>query len=246
MSTLSRILYSILKDLADLICPPSCPICRAELTPGQRYICTACRLDIPLTGYWLESNNPMAERVRAIRPEIVEVSSLIYYIHNSAWRSFIHRMKYDEQWYNGRFLGEWLGRELLGSGLYSEVEVVVAVPLHIRRFLSRGYNQSDYIAEGVASKMNVRHVKGAIKRVRYNRSQTKQERHERWKNVEGLFRVTDTKMFENRSVLLVDDVFTTGATIMSCAETILDAVPSCRLSIATLAVSNYEFGIGRK
>ncbi len=246
MSTLSSKLFSLLRDGLDLLIPPSCPVCRGELTAGQRYICTACRLDIPLTGFWLQSDNAMAERVKAIRPEIVEVASLIYYIHNSTWRRFIHDLKYNEQWYHGRFMGEWLGRELHESKLYSGVEMVVAVPLHFNRLMSRGYNQSDYIAQGVAHRMGISHVKGAIKRTRSNSAQAKKRRHERWSNVENLFKIVDPSRFENRSVLLVDDVFTTGATIMSCAEAILDAAPTCRLYIATMAVSNHEFGVGHK
>lgn len=246
MSTLSSKILSLLKDALDLLFPPVCHVCHRALTPGQRYICTACRLDIPLTGFWLQSENPMAERARSIRPDIREVAALIYYIHNSPWKHFIHKMKYDEQWYHGRFMGEWLGRELAASALYADVDVVVAVPLHIKRLMSRGYNQSDYIAQGVAHKMGVAHVKGAIKRTRSNSAQAKKRRHERWDNVSGLFRVVKPEVFENRSVLLVDDVFTTGATIMSCAEAILDAVPSCRLSIVTLAASYNEFGVGYK
>ncbi|MFI3289114.1 MAG: ComF family protein [Rikenellaceae bacterium] len=245
MSIRNNIFVKLLLEGLSVIFPPICPLCRTPLTKGQRYICTSCRLDIPLTGYWQMSDNPMAERVRNLRPEIEEASSLLFYIQNSTWRRLIHDMKYRDRWYHGRFLGEWLGRELASSDLYSDIEVVVAVPLHPLRLLRRGYNQSDYIAQGVAKKMGVKHIKGAIKRTRSNSSQTKKRHHERWDNVEGLFRVTDPKLFEDRSVLLVDDVFTTGATIMSCAEAILDAAPSCRLSIATIAVSYHEFNASK-
>ncbi len=93
--------------------------------------------------------------------------------------------------------------------------------------------------------MKLPHVKGAIRRTRSNSAQAKKRRHERWSNVEGLFEVVNPSLFEGRSVVLIDDVFTTGATIMSCAEAILDAAPTCRLSIATIAISYHEFGLGR-
>ncbi len=242
MSTLSSKIIDLLHDTVDLIFPPLCPVCRTPLIRGQRYICTACRLDIPLTGFWLRADNAMAERVQSLRPEICNAAALLYFIHNSAWRDMIHDMKYRGLWYHARFFGEWLGRELDGSELYSDIEIVVAVPLHMRRLLSRGYNQSEYVARGVASKMGIPYVRGAIERTRSNSAQAQRQHHERWDNVEGLFRVVDPTIFENRSVLLVDDVFTTGATIMSCAEAILDAAPTCRLSIATVAISYHEFG----
>ncbi len=242
MSTLSSKILSLLSDALDVIAPKVCPVCRQNLSKGQRYVCTSCRLDIPLTGYWLKSDNPMAERVRALRPQIGEAAALFYYIHNSGWRTLIHDMKYADMWYHAHFFGDWLGRELSESELYEDIDMVVAVPLHFWRQMCRGYNQSDYIAHSVAKRMNIPHEKGAIKRVRYNLAQAKTARHERWNNVEGLFKVTKPELFENRSVLLIDDVFTTGATIMSCAEAILAVAPSCRLSIATVAVSHHEFG----
>ncbi len=187
----------------------------------------------------------MAERVQNIRPEIRHASALIYYIHNSRWRDMMHRFKYNSEFRHGRRLGEWLGYELSESPIYADIEYVVAVPLHPFRRLSRGYNQSDSIAAGVAKTLRCRRI-GGVKRLRHNASQATTERSSRWRNVEDLFEVVDPALFAGRNVLLVDDVFTTGATIMSCAEAILDAAPTCQLWIATLAVSNYEFGFAQR
>ncbi len=237
MSILNR-LSEYLCDFVDLLFPPTCPVCNRPLTKGQRYICTACRLDIPLTGYQLKSDNAMAEMVRNIRPDIKEATALIFYMRHSGWQRMIHDFKYRDMWYHGQFMGDWLGRELADSELYRDIDIVVAVPLHIRRLISRGYNQSDYIARGVAHRIGAKHITGAVKRTRYNKAQAKKRLHERWSGVEGLFKVTDSKLFEGRSILLIDDVFTSGATIMSCAEAILEAAPTCRLSIATIAIAN--------
>lgn len=235
MSTLSSKIGELFRGVLDLVFPPICIACHAPLTRGQRHICTACRFDIPYTKFWLESDNPMAEKIRNIRPEIGEAAALFHYHHNSVWQSVIHDFKYHDLWYGAQFMGEMLGQELAESEFYEGVDFVVAVPLHIRRLMNRGYNQSDYIAKGVAKAMNISHLKGAIKRTRYNSAQALKRRHERWQNVEGLFEVVDPELFADRSVLLVDDVFTTGATILSCAEAILAVAPTCRLSIATIA-----------
>ncbi len=240
MLTLSSKILELFRGVIDLIFPPVCIACSAPLTSGQRHICTACRFDIPHTKYWFRSDNPMAERVRDISPQICEASAFFYFHHHSVWQDLIHDFKYHDLWDGARFMGELFGQELSESELYQGVDFVVAVPLHIRRRMSRGYNQSDYIAQGVAKMMNIPHVKGAINRVRYNNAQALKRGHERWKNVEGLFEVADPKLFEGRSVLLVDDVFTSGATIISCAEAILAAAPTCRVSIATLAVAKGE------
>ena len=86
----------------------------------------------------------------------------------------------------------------------------------------------------------------SVVRSAYNRSQTAtQARDERWENVRGIFSVRRPERLAGRHVLLVDDVLTTGATLVACGEAILRSVPDCRISIAALAVSAYELFGGR-
>ncbi len=83
-------------------------------------------------------------------------------------------------------------------------------------------------------------VSGAVVRSRYNRSQTSRSHKERWENVKGIFSVRRPEKLAGKHILLVDDVLTTGATLISCAEAILSAVPDAHISIVTLAVSRGE------
>ncbi len=239
--------YEFIMPLIDLISPPRCAVCGRELVHTSQHICTACMLDAPLTYFWLADHmNPMVERVQAIRPEVVHASAFIYYIHNSRWRDMIHRFKYNKEYRHGLVVGRWMGSALRESDYYNGVECVVALPLHPRRRIARGYNQSSLLAEGIAAELGCRVLRRGVKRLRHNLSQVKTKRSRRWANVEGLFEVTDPALFADRDVLLVDDVFTTGATIMSCVEAILDAAPTCRLRVATFAISNYEFGFAQR
>ncbi len=254
MSILSSFLRSVggfLRDeyimpIIDLIYPPTCPVCGELLISNDQYICTKCRLDAPLTYFWQMTYNPMAERVQNIRPEIRHASALIYYVHKSRWRDLIHRFKYKNEYRHGLRMGRWLGSMLRESEGYKEVDCVVAVPLHPLRQLRRGYNQSDALAQGIAEAMGCELLRRKVRRIRHNASQASTEKSRRWDNVEGLFAVNNPRDFADRRVLLVDDVFTTGATVLSCAETILNAAPSCELWIATLAVSNSEFGFSKR
>lgn len=198
-----------------------------------------------MTSYQNREFNPMAQRAQSIRPQIIHASALIFY-DDGGWRSMIHRMKYKGEWLSAWLMGRWLGEELARSPLYEGIDLVVGVPLHPRRQLVRGYNQSHYIASGVARSMGAKCSSRGVKRVRYNTSQVRVRRSERWRNVEQLFRVTDPKLFEDRNILIVDDVYTTGATMLSCAEAILDAAPTAKVSIATIAISRYEFGIDER
>ena len=148
-----------------------------------------------------------------------------------------HRFKYNSAWNIAYRMGRWYGSELKASGLYDDVDVIIPVPLYWIKTMWRGYNQCNYIAQGMAKEMGVKVIRYNVYRKRNNPSQTTQSNTERWENVDGIFGVRNPERLRNKHILLVDDVLTTGATIHSCAKAILSAAPTCRISIATLAVA---------
>ena len=184
----------------------------------------------------------MNERFWGLMP-VERASAMFWYVEGSPWRDMVHRFKYAGQWRVAYNMGRWYGALLRESGLYADVDVVVPVPLHLVRRLFRGYNQSEYIARGVARELGVKVDVGSVSRYRYNSSQTTQRRDERWDNVEGIFRVRRREALKGKHILLVDDVFTTGATMMSLGETILESVDDVRLSVAVLATPRHSLHI---
>ena len=211
------ILSDTVRGVGRLLFPVRCPVCGGKMPPGSRVVCTRCRYAVPLTGFCYATYNPLWERLSALVP-VEQASAFLYFIPGSGWRELIHRFKYDGAWRLARDMGVWYGHCLADSGLYDTVDRIVPVPLHWRKRLRRGYNQAEYLAEGI------RHT-------------------ERWDNVEGIFAVRRPERLAGHHLLLVDDVLTTGATLLSCAETILRAAPDCRLSVAVLAVPQREFGL---
>ncbi|HJC76499.1 MAG TPA: ComF family protein [Candidatus Alistipes excrementavium] len=238
------ILSNFLSDLHALLFPPVCPVCGGPMNEGARTVCTRCRTTIPLTRYWEEFDNPMTRRLWGLVP-VVHASALFFFVGGGGWRRLIHGFKYRGAWRLARDMGRWYGSYLADCGLYDDVEVVVPVPLHLRKRLKRGYNQSEYLAEGIAAELDVGVDRRSVVRRRNNPSQALSRKSDRWANVEGVFGVRHPERLAGRHILLVDDVFTTGATIVSCAETILRSVPGCRISIAALAVSEHELGLDR-
>ena len=203
-------------DLASLVFPDVCPVCGSMMSDGERFVCTACRYRVPLTGFCREGSD---------------------------WRRLIHDFKYGGRWLLAVRIGRWLGAELAAGGLYGDVDVVVPVPLHWRKRISRGYNQSEYIAEGVAHSLGVPCDFRSVRRRVNNPSQTQQRHGDRWGNVDGIFAVRHPQRLRGKHVLLVDDVFTTGATVISCAEAIFAACGGdVRVSVATVAASRRELG----
>ena len=218
-----------------------CRACKEPLVNGEEYLCTKCRAEIPFTYFWKEKENPMEQKFWGLVP-IERAAAMFWYIKGSTWQHFIHNLKYDKIPYHGTKLGRWFGNELMRSNWLDDIDLIIPIPLHWCKRVERGYNQSQYIAYGISRVSGIPIYSKAVRRYRNNPSQTTQSFGRRWENVENLFEVTRPEKLRSRHILLVDDVFTTGATLMSCAESIIEACEGdVRISVATLAISNNAF-----
>lgn len=234
---------SILRDLKTLVLPPLCPICGAPMHEGEGELCVLCRVTAPLTSFYEQAANPLSDRLRDQFP-FRHACALLWFIPGSPWQKAIHSFKYRARYRTAYLLGRWLGREMLQGGLYGSVDVVVPVPLHPLRLLRRGYNQSEYIARGISKELSIPVYPRALKRLRNNPSQTTRRDEQRWENVDRLFAVR--RDLSGKHILLVDDVVTTGSTLISCAETLDRNLTDVRISIAALAASQARFGLARR
>lgn len=234
MSTLG----SIYRAIRSLLLAEECIVCGNNISHNMHGICTMCRFNVPMTYFWRDKENPVYEKLSALVP-IAEASAFIYYTDKSPWRSMIHSFKYRNAWRTALDMGRWYGAELKASGRYDDIEIIIPVPLHPLKRIRRGYNQSSYIADGISQSLGKRVLLRATRRRRNNPSQTHHRAHDRWGNVEALFSVTHPEELAGKHILIVDDVLTTGATMISLIQSILEAVPDCRISVATLAVTTY-------
>jgi ComF family protein len=133
-------------------------------------------------------------------------------------------------------MGDLFARRLLQIE-FRKPDILVPVPLHSKKEAQRGYNQSQKIAEGLASKLGIPIRNDLIKRIHYNKSQTQRNRLERWKNSEGLFQLTHVSRMENVHLAIVDDVITTGSTIEAVANELLK-LEGVKLSVYSLAFTH--------
>lgn len=233
------IVGSIVRALRTLIIGDSCIICGGYADASTHHICTKCRINIPLTNYYKEADNPIRERFSVFAP-VQRASALYFFDVDPLWREVIHRCKYKGQWRLAYVMGRWYGELLQESGEYDDVDVIVPIPLHPKKILKRGYNQSFYVAKGIAKELGVRVDTRSVRRVVNNPSQTTKSGTMRWQNVERIFRVSHPEHLHGKHILIVDDVLTTGATISSCVTAISALVPDCRISIASLATPSYH------
>ena len=151
-------------------------------------------------------------------------------------RRILHSLKYGGQKEIGEIMGRHLAVELLSSGFFEGIDMLVPVPLHKKKEKLRGYNQSEWIARGVSVITLIPVFTSGMVREKNTETQTHKSAFERWENVDGIFRVTIPEYFSGKHILIIDDVLTTGATIVACASA-FDKVEDIRISILTLAVA---------
>lgn len=236
------ILNSWWRDLVALVYPPVCAVCGEPLARHERAICTLCRMTAPLTGFWREYDNPVREKFEGMVP-IERASAMLFFVRGSGWQRLIHGFKYHHRYALAREVGRWYGALLKESGLYDDLDAIVPLPLHPFKRLRRGYNQADYLAEGIGEVLGVPIDRSHLVRQRNTSSQARTPRRERAANVEGAFAVRKGCALAGQHLLLVDDVLTTGSTLTAAIEALLDEVPQLRISVAVLAVSRKELGV---
>lgn len=236
------ILSDFVHDIASLLFPARCAVCGEPLARGERTVCTFCRATAPLTGYWNEADNPVARKCWGLVP-VERASGFLFFVHASGWRRLIHGFKYRGAWRTAREMGR----------------VVRAAPeteRALRRCRGRGSDAPasfPAVPEGLQPvgipRRGDRLAAGRRGRPPQCPPQAQyaqpspQITPRPARNVEGAFAVRRPERLAGRHVLLVDDVMTTGNTLLACAAEILRAAPGCRVSIAAFAVSRHEMGV---
>ena len=228
---------SLLDDFISLIFPNICACCGNSLWKHEEIICTHCDFHLPRTDFHLEPDN-QASRTFWGRVNIEGATAGYYFNKGNRIQKLIHLLKYNGRKDIGIFLGEKQGVLLKSSPLFNTVEVIIPVPLHKRKLMKRGYNQSEQFAIGIGKIMNIPVNPYLLYRQKFTETQTKKSRFSRWQNVSDMFAVNDPVQLQGRHILLVDDVITTGATLESCIHA-LSAGPGIKISIAAIAVALY-------
>lgn len=227
-----------------MMMPRECIVCGRQLGAQEDHLCIWCAGDVPLTWYWEQPHNPMAdefnsvlERLRADgeKMQYAYATALMFYHHENPYKLIPRALKYGNNIKAGSFFAAKLGEYMAKAPHFADIDTVIPVPLHWRRKWTRGYNQAEVIAAELAKALGANLRTDVIKRARRTRTQTKLDADSRLKNVLGVFRVSHA--IPAKHILLVDDTFTTGATLSACHEVLRAALgSSVRISVATLSV----------
>lgn len=220
-------------DFIELLYPRTCKACENALSGSEYWICTNCMVDMPKSDYWLDSKN-IVNQLFWGKTKIEFASAFLLFSKGSRYRKLIHSLKYKNDQVSGIQLGELYGKAITESSEYPKIDYIIPVPLHPKKQKKRGYNQSECIAKGLSTTTTIPYLNQVLIRTVNTETQTKKHKDERWQNVSGVFDVQNLEIIQGKSILLVDDVITTGATIEHCAL-VLKEKANCKVSIACLA-----------
>jgi len=204
-----------------------CSECLASIIPIKQPTCRYCSLSIAKAGICtrcLEVDHPYTEIVS-------------YAVYAGNLRSGIHALKYQNNFWLGDVFSNLLIRLLEDKNW--PIDVVMPIPLSEERLQQRGYNQAALLSSPIAKHFSWKHDQRSLVRVKENHSQVALTREQRFENVKSAFLAEPAKQ-SNLSVLLVDDVFTTGATITEAAKA-LTAVGFINIYAITLAKASIDY-----
>lgn len=207
----------MLTSLVNLLIPARCRGCGTQLDEGEDELCLKCLAHLPRSHYFSQgSPNPVETRLAGQLP-FERATSWLLYSHDSMVSSLIQDFKYRNAPHVAERLGELMALELLPTGFLSDVDTIIPTPQHWLRRLKRGYNQTEYIARGI-SKVTGAEIKTNLRAERTHKSQTRVSTEQRIANARGVYGVRHPEELRGRHILLVDDVCTTGSTLVNCGK----------------------------
>ena len=231
-------LRSILKwssNLFHLVYPTSCLICEKELPSDKKFICSFCNNELKYTYFERYIEPTPLDQLFWGRIPMVATYSYIYFEKGKSTQPILHALKYGDKPELGVEMGKLIGEQVKKIASFQDVDALVPVPIHPKKEFTRGYNQSEKLADGIAEILNTPVLISYIEKTKDSDSQTKKGRFKRWDNVEDKFKTNSKTEFKH--IAIVDDVITTGATLEAIIRKIQENNPEIRVSIISLALT---------
>ena len=226
-----KIFYSLI----DFLFPRYCKVCGRRLCSSEEHLCITCLLAVPVYKNYKGGINLPEELLITVK-NLQRAESLMIYDKESDYRTLLYHLKYYSQPGVGQYMSRFAAKRLLDTGFFDGVDMIVPVPLSAAKRRKRGYNQCDYIADGLNCVTGIPVAKDVVARSRVNTQQAGMGKLQRWSNAEGIFNVLEPEKITGKHLLVVDDVMTTGSTLLSLLTQIEQSVPSVKLSVFTLAL----------
>lgn len=241
-------LRAVFSGLCDLVYPPQCLVCQNGIlsTPEHLNLCQVCSQAIVFnrppfclkcSSSGLLNDAGLCQRCRNTHMHFDRAWNVCLY--NDHLRRLLHMFKYGQKISLRREFARWIldfaHDYRINLRCY---DLLVPVPLHSARLRERGYNQAQLIAETISQPLGLV-LNTSLKRIRHTPYQARCSQKQRWTNISGAFRIKHPEQFKKKTILVVDDLLTTGATLSEAAKA-LKTAGACRVDALTLAAAEMD------
>ena len=223
------------EELLNLVYPRLCIVCGKNLVAGEKHLCSDCLYALPRTRFHSFCHNPVCDRLAGKLP-FEKASAAFHYHKESYMQILMENIKYKSNHELAVYLGKYAAGLYKQKCFFEQIDLILPVPLHKNKEKWRGYNQSERIASGIASRTGLAVDGTSLQRMVENPTQTTKGLWERGQNVKDVFKVVNPDQLAGKHVLIVDDVLTSGSTMEACGAALLN-VSGVRLSFFALALA---------
>jgi len=217
-----------------LFYPHICMHCGSEELQAENVLCAACEKNLPYT-YFIPIAQNTIEKIFWGRVPLHEAGASLFFTKDSIVQSLVFALKYKNQKKAGRLLGNIMGRDMLHSQRFKNIDCMIPIPISKNKQRARGYNQALVICEGIQEILPHIQIIPLLLKHKNAISQTSKDRIQRTQLSPQYYSIIDPTQIAEKNVLVVDDVITTGATIESVCKYILSAARPHSLSVVAAA-----------
>lgn len=227
-----------LSELIDILLPRVCAVCQRPLVRGEDVMCLNCLADMPLTQIHRFQPNALHERLVSLKSKVERGASMFYYHRRNPYTRLIISSKYHGRPSIGRKLARMFADELVRYNFFESVDIILPIPVHFTKLLTRGFNQSEFIAKGIGDVTGIPVGDNLYARLPHV-SQTRKSGSER-REITNNFRVKRPGELTGKHILIVDDVITTGSTVTSALDAIHTECKGVKTSVLSLGLTQND------
>ncbi len=231
---MQKIIKEYFNSFLNLFYPDNCIACHVNEKEIYEAFCFECYSKLPFTDFDNFANNEFTNHFKG-KMQVEMGNAIFFFVKNGIVQELIQELKYRNRPRYGMKLGEIMADTRFGNVIKEKIELIIPVPLHKKKELKRGYNQSEMFAKGISLKTGIPLSTDNLIRIKNTSTQTKMNREQRLNNLKNAFKINNPEKIQGKHILLVDDVLTTGSTLLECAYEIKN-IPDVKISFATIAM----------
>ncbi len=228
---------NFIDDFLNIVYPKICVSCDASLFKHEFYLCNKCKQFLPKATCHLDVENSLIRKILYGRIPVSGSAAYYLFSKKTGVQKILHHIKYKQGKELAYQIGKWMGNELKQTDWIKDIDGFIPIPLHPRKQIERGYNQSEVYSRGLEDEIH-KPVLNILSKGIYNTTQTRKKRYERWENVKDNFTIQKA-ISDYQHIVLVDDVITTGATFESAYNSLRNSGYQGKISIVTMAVATH-------